>query len=106
VTAANGPRPAGLSDRPREPDRGLAHLCAQVGVERGGRRLLEHFLVAALHGAVALTERENGSVRVREQLDLDVARSLEIALEVDTVVAERRLCLTPCSLHRPVELVV
>ena len=66
-------------------------ICARsVGVERGRRRLLEHLLVAALHRALALAEREHRAVRVGEQLDLDVPRALEVALEVDAVVAERR----------------
>ena len=45
--------------------------------------------MAALHRAVALAEREHAPVRVGEQLHLDVARPLEVALEVDAVVAER-----------------
>ena len=61
--------------------------------------------MAPLHRAVALAEREHGAVRVREQLDLDVPRPFEIALEVDAVVAERRLRLTPRRGDRVVELV-
>ena len=60
-----------------------------------GRRLLEHLLVAPLHRAVALSERDHVSVCVREQLHLDVARPLEVALAVERAVAEgsRRLAL-------------
>ena len=77
---------------------------AQLGVERRRRRLLEHLLVAPLHRALALAERERRAVRVGEQLDLDVARPLEVALEEDAVVAEAGLRLAPRRLERVVEL--
>ena len=48
---------------------------AAPGRGRGRRRLLEHLLVATLHRAVALAEREHGAVGVGEELDLDVARA-------------------------------
>ena len=51
--------------------------------------------MAALHRALALAEREHRAVRVGEQLDLDVPRPLEVALEVDAVVAEPGLRLAP-----------
>src|SRR5207247_1719566 len=71
---------APVADRARERDRRLAHARAQLRVERGRRRLLEHLLVAALHGALALAERDDGAVGIGEQLDLDVTRTLEVAL--------------------------
>src|SRR5436190_18128908 len=83
----SGPR-ALVPDRAREGDRRVAHLRAQLGLERGGRCLLEHLLVAALDRAVALAERRDVAVPVGEELDLDVARPLEIALAEDRVVAE------------------
>ena len=79
---------ADVADRACEARRRLRHLHAQVGVERGRRRLLEHLLVAALHRALALAEREHRPMPVGEQLDLDVTRALEVALEIDAVVAE------------------
>ena len=60
--------------------------------------------MAALHRALALAERDDGAVRVGEQLDLDVARPLEVALEENAVVAERRLRLARGRLERVVEL--
>ena len=39
-------------------------------------------------GALALAEVDDVAVRVREHLDLDVARLLEVALEEDRVVPE------------------
>src|SRR3954471_17231056 len=69
-----------VADRAREGDRGVAHPRPQLGVERRRRRLFEHLLVAALDRAVALAERGDVAVLVGEELDLDVARPLEIAL--------------------------
>ena len=80
---------ARVADRAREGDGGAAHRGAQLGVERGGGGLLEHLLVAALDGAVALAERDDGAVRVAQQLDLDVAGPLDVALAEDRAVSER-----------------
>src|SRR5438552_1794360 len=93
-----------VADRPPEPDSRFAHLLAQLLVKGWGRRLLEHLLVTPLHRALALTERDHGAVRVRKQLDLDVPRSLDVALAEDPVVAEGRLGLAPRGLERLVEL--
>src|SRR5579862_106424 len=80
-----------VADRPRERDGGVAHPLAQLGVESGGGRLLEHLLMAALDRAVALAERDDAAVPVGEELDLDMARAFEVALAEDGVVAERGL---------------
>ena len=53
---------AAVADRAGERDRGLAHRAAQLGVERGGGRLLEHLLVAPLDRALALAERDDRPV--------------------------------------------
>ena len=45
--------------------------------------------MAPLERAVALAERDDRAVGVAEQLDLDVARRPDLALEVDRAVAER-----------------
>ena len=60
--------------------------------------------MAALDRALALAERDDVAVRVGEQLDLDVARPLDVALAEDAVVAERGLRLAPRRLERLVEL--
>ena len=60
--------------------------------------------MTALHRAVALAEREDVTVRVGEQLHLDVAGSLEVALEVDAVVAEGSLRLSLRGVDRLVEV--
>jgi hypothetical protein len=49
--------------------------------------------VPALDGAVALAEREHRAVRVGQELDLDVPRAFQVALEEDRVVAEGGLGL-------------
>ena len=95
---------APVADRARERDRRLAHRRAQLRVERGRGRLLEHLLVAALDRALALAERDRAAPAVAEQLDLDVPRPLEVALAEDGVVAERGLRLAPGGLERLVEL--
>ena len=53
--------------------------------------------MAPLHGAVALTEREHRAVCVGEELDLDVAGPLDVALAEDGAVAERRLGLAAAA---------
>ncbi len=78
---------AHVADRLGEADGGVAHLLSQRGVECGRGRLLEHFLVAPLDRALALAERDD-PLAVAEQLDLDVARPLDVALAEHTVVAE------------------
>ena len=85
---------ADVADRAREADRGVAQLLRAGAASRPGRRrFLEHLLVAALHRAVTLTERQHRAVGVGEQLNLDVPWPFEVALEVDAVVAEGRLRL-------------
>ncbi len=93
-----------VADRAGERDRRLAHRRAQLRADRRRGGLLEHLLVAALHRAVPLTEREDGPVPVGEELDLDVARPLEVALEEHRVVAEGRLRLALRRLDRVVQL--
>ena len=65
----------------------LAHLL--VDLRPGG--LLDHLLVAPLQRAVALAEVDRVAVRVGQHLDLDVARVLEVALDVDARVGEELL---------------
>ena len=83
--------------------RGL-HLLAQLGRERGRRRLLDQLLVAALDRALALAEREHVAVRVAEHLDLDVPRGRQHLLDVERRVAERRLGLGRRGAERVLEI--
>ena len=57
-----------------------------------------------LDGAVALADRDDRAVRVGEQLHLDVARPLEVALAVERAVAERALGLAFRGVERLLEL--
>jgi hypothetical protein len=96
---------AAVADRARERHGSLAHPRPERGIERRRGRLLQDLLVAPLHRALALAQRHDRAVRVREQLDLDVPRALHVPLEEDRVVAERRLRLPPRGCQRVVELV-
>ena len=73
---------------------------ALLGVERRRRALLPHLLVATLQRAVALAEMDRIAQPVAEDLDLDVARLLEIFLDIDRVVAEGGLGLGPGGAER------
>src|SRR5918993_2223164 len=63
-----------------------------LGKARRGR-LLDQLLVAPLDGAVPLGEGERATVRVGEDLHLDVPEPLEVFLDVDRAVAEGGPCL-------------
>src|SRR5439155_20542392 len=91
-------RPGGLrSDRP-DP-------LAERIVHRRSRALLDQLLVPALHRAVALSEVDDVPLRVRQHLDLDVARVRQVALDVDRRVGEELLALARRALERLLELV-
>ncbi len=85
--------------------RGAAHRGAPLRVDRGRRRLLHHLLVAALDRALALVEVDDTAVAVADDLDLDVPRPLDVALEQERVVAERRGRLAPRPLDRGLQLI-
>ena len=64
------------------------HAHPQVAIDSGGRRFLEHLLVATLQGAVALVECDHVAVAVGQYLDLHVASTLQVALDEHRGVAE------------------
>ena len=80
----------GVADAARRGDRGGGQAVAQRRGHRRRRGFLDDLLVPALDRALALAEVHDGAVLVGEDLDLDVARPLEVALEEDAAVAERR----------------
>ena len=84
---------AHVVDRLGRPHRSLAHPRAQLGRERRRRGLLDQLLMPALDGAVPLAEMHHPSAGVAEDLELDVARPFNAALQIDAAVAERRLGL-------------
>src|SRR5437867_10948332 len=61
--------------------------------------------MAPLDGALALAEMDDGSVMVAEDLELDVARTLDVLLDVDVADAERRLRFALRGLDRVRQLV-
>ena len=66
-----------------------AQLGALRVTEERSRRALDHLLVAALHGAIALVKMHQPAVAVAQQLHLDVARLAHQLFEIHLVVAER-----------------
>src|SRR5439155_7409173 len=95
-----------VADRPRKGHCRIDHPPPGLAAYPGRAALLEDLLVAALHGTLALEEMRDVAVGVAEQLDLDVTRTLDVALAEHAVVAERRLRLAPGGLERLVELAV
>ena len=75
---------------PRQPEGGLPHRRPQRRRDGGRRRLLDQLLVPALDAALALAEMDERAVRVAQDLDLDVPRPLDVPLQEQAVVAERR----------------
>src|SRR5438876_9296266 len=73
--------------------RDTAEMFALLCVERGRRRLLQKLLVGSLQRAIALAEVDGTTVSIGKDLHLDVARTRQIALEIDGIVAEIRLRL-------------
>jgi hypothetical protein len=76
-------------------------ICSRVAAEfialsigqKGCGRAFHHFLVAALHGAVALEEMHQVAVRVAQDLHFDVPCLAHEFLEIDLVIAEAGLGL-------------
>ncbi len=87
-------------------DRDLAHGAADLVVDERRRRFLDDLLVAALHRALALEDVDRVAVRVRQYLHLDVVRAEHELLDVEAVVAERRLGLGAHGAKRGRELVL
>ena len=70
----------------------------------GDGDLLDDLLMAALDRALALAEVDDRAVRVAEHLHLDVAGPIEVALEEQAPVAERRRGFAAGRGERRVEL--
>ena len=74
-------------------DHGGAEPPALLFGQRHRRRFFDQLLVAPLDRALALAQMDDVAVVVAEDLDLDVARRLDVFLEVDVADAERRFGL-------------
>ena len=94
---------ADIADGFRGRHRGLAHLAAARFGHAGRGRLFEHFLVAPLHRAVALKERETAALPVGEHLDLDMPGALEVFFQEHALVTESRQGFAPACGERRVE---
>ena len=95
---------AAVADRRCERDGRLAETTSRRLGETGRGRLFQHLLVAALHRAVPQPDRQRRSVRIGEQLRLDMPRTVEEPLAEDAPVAERGYRFARCCLERVVEL--
>src|SRR5258708_7072290 len=80
-------------DRLAQLDRRFAHRMPQFLRKYGRWRLLEQLLMAALNRAFALAEVNDAPVGIAENLNLDVARILEILFDVDVRGTEGALSL-------------
>ena len=93
-----------VADAFDEADGGIEERVAGFGGEFGARRLFDHFLVAALDGAVTLEEVDGVAVVVGDDLRLDVGGVFDAALQVDAAAAEGALRLGAGALQRLGEL--
>ena len=90
-----------------ELDGGLAELAAGLVGQVRRRGDLDDFLVAALHGAVALPQVHDVAVGIGKDLHLDVARLADEALDEHSAIAEgeQRFLLRLFDLGRQVGFV-
>ena len=94
----------GVVDRVRGLHRRRAHRRAQLrGQERRGR-FFQHLLVAPLRRAFALAQVDGMAVDIAEDLDLDVARMLDVALQQHAILAEGVLRLALAAFEAGGEL--
>ena len=84
-------RPGARRSRPTPARASAARRARRAERAVDGRRwrLLEDLLVTSLERAVALAEVDALAVGIEQDLDLHVARPLEVALEDEPIVAER-----------------
>ena len=85
-------------------DGGLAHRCPARRRHARRWRLFEHFLVAALHRAVALEQINAISVGIGEDLDFDVPGTSQVFLDQHVFGTEGRRRLAPARGERGKEV--
>ena len=90
----------GVLDRARGVDDRAAELAPHLLGHGDRRPFFEQLLMAPLDRALALAEVDDGAVVIAEDLELDVARVLDVLLEVDVADAERRFGLALRGLQR------
>src|SRR5919106_4130775 len=86
-------------------DRDASDAFPELRVDCRRRRFLHELLVTSLDRAVPFSKVDDVAVVVREDLNLDVPRIVEVALEVHRRIREIRLSLAARGLVRPVDLV-
>src|SRR5438132_4946944 len=93
-----------IVDAERRGDRRFGHLLTKfVRVARSGR-LLDHFLIPPLNGAVAFEEMDDVALSVAQDLKLDVTRLLDVSLQEQAVISERLGRLAPGRLDLALQL--
>ena len=78
----------GVANDLRRAHRSLAHFFAQALGHYGAWRFFEDLLMAPLDRAVALAEMDDVAIVVGQDLEFDVARMLEVLLEIHGARAE------------------
>ncbi len=76
-------------------DRNTAHCLAQLVVQGRREGLFQQFLMTALERTFTLTQMNDITLCVCQDLDLDMPRALEQFLEIDVAIAERGFRLAP-----------
>src|ERR1700704_6263913 len=89
-----------VSRRPRGADRRVTHRGADFRRDRRRRRLFHDLLMPALDRAFPLAKVNRVAMCVADDLDLDVARPANVALDVDGRVAKRRARRLRAALDR------
>ena len=78
-----------ITDRFCSQYRVLIHFLPRLRIDRRRRRFLDQLLMVSLYRTVTLTERHDISMRIRHNLDLDMSRIDDKALNVHRVIPER-----------------
>ena len=77
-----------VADALTKADRCLSHFFAKLGRHEGRRALFDDLLVAALEGAVTLTEMHDAAVFVTKNLKLNVVRINDKLLDINRAISE------------------
>src|SRR5690606_33450576 len=85
-------------------ERRFAERSALLVGEEGSGRAFDELLIAPLHCAIALEQVHEIAIRVAQDLNLEMTRATHELLEVDLVVAERRLRLASRGFHHVLEV--
>ncbi len=86
-------------DGPGQRDRLRPHFGAHLPIDERRRRLLDHFLMAALDRAFTLPQIDRVPVSIRKHLDFDMTRLGDELFDEYPVIAEARLRLAARTLE-------